>query len=522
MIGMHIWIPLLLSLHLTAERGAATATKNTFRAIPHSLTSTKAAQSGKLEPELCPSHLETAIEAITGRATFRRYRWGILIQTLSPAHVLYSHDAKNYFVPASNLKLFTTAAALHQLGPQFRIRTSVYGRKDGQARVVGRGDPSLTNTQLRELARQLRRQRYRVNQLVAQDDYFQGDTVNPSWEWEDVQVDYGAPVNSLILNQNAVTFTLSPQAIGKPLQAIWADPAEAASWRIENDAMTVKPDEPVSIGVSRDLGGAVLHIKGQLGLDSQPEPVGLAVINPTDYFLRHFRQALADEGILAASSTDTAAGTQGESGSVGMPELASVESPPLSQLLVETNQNSNNLYAEALLRILGVRSAEFGGASAVRGFPPLRRLAFRGSGSAEMGLAVVKATLTSLGVDPTGYVLVDGSGLSRQNLVSPEAIVQTLTAMAQSPEASVYRASLPVAGLSGTLQNRFRDSAAQGIVQAKTGSMRGVMALSGYIQPSGYQPLVFSIIVNQSDQSAAALRQAVDEVVLVLAQLHRC
>ncbi len=515
MIVRHILIPLLLSLHITAERGAATATKNTFRVIPHSLTSTKAAQSGKLGPELiCPSQLETAVEAITGRASFRRYRWGILIQTLSSAQILYSHDAKNYFVPASNLKLFTTAAALHQLGPQFRIRTSVYGRKDGQVRVVGRGDPSLTNAQLRQLARQLRRQRYRVKQLVAQDDYFQGDTVNPSWEWEDVQVDYGAPINSLILNQNAVTFTLSPQAVGKPLQVIWADPAEAASWRIENDAVTVKPDEPAFIGVSRDLGGPVLHIKGQLGLGSQPEPVGLAVINPTDYFLRHFRQALADEGILAASSTDTAAGTQGGSGSLAMPELASVESPPLSQLLVETNQNSNNLYAEALLRILGVRSAEFGVQSS--------EFKVRTLGSAEMGLAVVKATLTKLGIDPTGYVLVDGSGLSRQNLVSPEAIVQTLTAMAQSPEANVYRASLSVAGLSGTLQNRFRDSAAQGIVQAKTGSMSGVMALSGYIQPSGYQPLVFSIIVNQSDQSAAALRQAVDEVVLVLAQLHRC
>jgi D-alanyl-D-alanine carboxypeptidase/D-alanyl-D-alanine-endopeptidase (penicillin-binding protein 4) len=127
-----------------------------------------------------------------------------------------------------------------------------------------------------------------------------------------------------------------------------------------------------------------------------------------------------------------------------------------------------------------------------------------------------------LGVDPESYVIVDGSGLSRHNLVSPEAIAQTLQLMAQTSQARVYRDSLPVAGVSGTLKNRFRNTAAQGNIQAKTGGMTGVSALSGYLNIPGYQPLVFSIIVNQSDQSFATLRQAIDEIVLLLTRLRAC
>lgn len=469
---------------------------------------------------ICSGELGEAIEAIAERPQFSRGRWGILIQTLSSSQTIYSRDAEKYFVPASNVKLLTTAAALHQLGSQFRIRTSVYGTSNGSLRVVGRGDPSLTDAQLKELAQQLSRRGIRqVQHLIAEDNYFQGHAVNPSWEWEDVQVDYGAPVNSLILNQNAVVLTLFPQQLGKPLRAVWADPAEVTRWRIENDSVTAQPAEPALINVNRELRGAVLKITGQLSVDSEPESVALAVLDPVGHFLRHFRRALAAEGIN--ETADVRRYTQiSKLFSVhlrtsAVRELAAVESPPLSQLLVETNQNSNNLYAEALLRSLQAEALPSLGAKVGNTPAPT-------DSTADVGLRVVRATLTKLGVDPAGYVLADGSGLSRHNLVSPEAIAQTLRAMAQSPEASVYRASLPVAGISGTLQNRLRDTPAQGIVQAKTGTMSGVVALSGYLDASNYEPLVFSIIVNQSDQPAATIRQAIDEIVLLLTRLHRC
>lgn len=454
---------------------------------------------------VCQAQLTDQIEAIINRSEFSTGRWGILIQTLSSTQTLYSRDANKYFIPASNIKLLTTAAALEQLKEQFRIRTSIYGTNDGYLRVVGRGDPSLTNTQLTELTHQLKRGGIRqVKVIIAEDNYFQGYFVNPSWEWEDLQADYGAPINSLILNQNAVQLTLLPQQLGQPLQIIWNKPVTATQWQIKNKAITVNSSEPSFINLNRNLADSIIEITGQLAVNSEPESVSLAVIDPKKNFLTHLNLALVTEGINLTIEHNNYQGAELIRRRLRLavaPELAAIESPPLSELLIETNQNSNNLYAEALLRILGVLKGD------------------TSQNSAEMGITVVKNTLTKLGVDPASYVLVDGAGLSRHNLVTPAVIVQTLKAMAAS---SVYRTSLPVAGMSGTLKNRFQDSAARGIVQAKTGTMSGVVALSGYVDVPEYETLIFSIMVNQTDLPASTVRAAIDEVVLLLTGLHYC
>jgi D-alanyl-D-alanine carboxypeptidase/D-alanyl-D-alanine-endopeptidase (penicillin-binding protein 4) len=530
------------------------------------------AQKDQASESICPAQLGAAIEAVINRPQFRRARWGILVTQLSQNvrnRALYSHEADRYFIPASNTKLLTTAAALLALGSDYRIRTSIYDAGAGKLRLVGRGDPSFTETQLLDLAQQLKRQGIRnVKELLVEDGYFQGDVVNPTWEWEDVQADYGASVNSLILNQNAVELTLSPQQPSQPLGMRWSDAIAYRQWRIENESVTADAGTPNSVTVTAVLGQPVLRIKGQLPVDAKPETFGIAIPDPAKYFLQHFRLALALAGIkVETASVVSKVSTNSDR------ELAAVESPPLSALVFETNQESNNLYAEVLLRTLQVSAQT----SARAYFPtflsvldppkspkeipllsPLKRgkpeeatpLISRGTltefsphvkggwggseglkidpstspngNSADIGLKQLKATLTGLGVDPETYVLVDGSGLSRHNLVSPEAIAQTLQLMAQTPQARVYRASLPVAGISGTLKNRFRNTAAQGHLQAKTGGMTGVSALSGYLDVPGYQPLVFSIIVNQSDQSFMTLRQAIDEIVLLLTRLRSC
>ena len=448
---------------------------------------------------ICPAQLGAAIDAAINRPQFRRARWGILIEPLSPTtnRPLYNREGDRYFIPASNAKLLTTAAALRQLGSEFRIRTSIYQTSASSLRVVGRGDPSLTDVQLRDLAQQLKRQGVRnVQRLVVDDGYFQGDTLNLTWDWEDVQSDYGAAVNSLILNQNAVELTLSPQQVGQPLRVSWADAIAAKQWRLDNNSLTAKAATPDSLAITTVLGQPLLQIKGQLGVDAEPEVIGLPVLNPGEYFLQHFRNVLVAEGISVERAT-----LESNRGVAGAQELAKIESPPLATLLVETNQESNNLYAEALLRSLGTGASR---------------------DSTELGLKKLKETLTALGVDPQSYSLADGSGLSRQNLVSPEAIVQTLKRMAQTPQATIYRASLPTAGANGTLGRRFLNTAAQGNLQAKTGTLTGVSALSGYLDVPGYQPLVFSIMVNQSDQSPTTQRQAIDEIVLLLTRLRSC
>lgn len=457
-------------------------------------------------PAICSAQLGNAIEAVINRPQYQRFRWGVLVEPVFGSGTLYARDRDRYFIPASNTKLFTTAAALSKLSPNYRIRTSVYNASSDpnikSLRLVGRGDPSLTDDQLKALAQQLKRQGYdQIQQLVVDDGYFKGTPIHPSWEWEDVQYYYGTTVNSLIVNQNAIGLTISPQAPGLPLKVSWNDPISAISWQVENNSVTSAPGSESSVQLNGFLGKPVLRISGQLAADAQPNLQAMAVIDAAETFSRHLRVALAGQQIKVANTQVVS--TNNNNGQ----EVAAVESAPLATLLAETNQNSNNLYAEALLRLLGATNNE---------------LAANNQDTAKIGLATVKQTLTNLGVDPESYKLVDGSGLSRHNLISPNAIVQTLKAMAKSPYADYYRASLPIAGVSGTLKTRLRNTPAEGILLAKTGTMTGVVALSGYLNAPIDQPLVFSILVNQSDQSASVMRQAMDEIVLLLTRVRSC
>jgi serine-type D-Ala-D-Ala carboxypeptidase/endopeptidase (penicillin-binding protein 4) len=470
------------------------------------------AQIPEVSGDICAGELGAKVDAIANRPEFSRSRWGILIQPLSSNTTLYSRDSNKYFIPASNVKLLTTAAALQKLGAIFRIRTSVYSAENGNLYIAGRGDPSITATQLTSLAQQLKQRGIsRVHELIGDDSYFLGNAINPNWEWEDAQAGYGAPINSLMFNQNAIELILSPQAIGQPLKVTFAEPKLANKWQVENNSVTVGQNESEFVEVGRDFGLPILRVRGQLKAGAESESAYVAVINPANNFLQHFQQALAAEGIpvkqasVASSSRNL---TQ---------ELAQIESPPLSELVKETNRESNNVYAEVLLRLLGKSTGKMPVPQQETGKTPVPQ-----EDTSEVGLKELKIALTQLGVNPNSYILADGSGLSRHNLISPEALVQTLRLMANSHAASIYRASLPVAGESGTLKNRFKNTPNRVILQAKTGTLSGVSALSGYVEVPNYEPLVFSIIVNQSNLSAAKMRSATDEIVLLLNRLRRC
>lgn len=481
------------------------------------------AQTPTVAGDICAGELGAKVDAIANRAEFSRSRWGILIQPLSSTATLYSRDAAKYFIPASNVKLLTTAAALQKLGADFRIKTSVYSGENGSLYVAGRGDPSIAEAQLKSLAQQLKQRGIsQVNQLIGDDSYFQGNAVNPNWEWEDAQAGYGAPINSLIFNQNAIELLLSPQALGQPLKVTFAEPKLTNQWQILNNSVTVAQNESEFIAVGREFDRSAIRVSGQLRVGAASEPAYVAVVNPANHFMQQFQQVLAAEGIpvkQALVSSNFPNYNQ---------ELATVESPPLAQLVKETNRESNNLYAEVLLRLLGKATGKMTVPQTVTGKMPVPQEDLTGKmplpqeDTSEIGLKELKTVLTQLGVNPNSYKLADGSGLSRHNLISPEALVQTLRLMANSPAASVYRASLPVAGESGTLKNRINITPNRVILQAKTGTLSGVSALSGYIEVPNYEPLVFSIIVNQSELSAAKVRSATDEIVLLLNRLRRC
>jgi len=490
------------------------------------------AQTPAVAGDICPGELGAQVDAIANRPEFSRSRWGILIQPLSSTATLYSRDAQKYFIPASNVKLLTTAAALQKLGADFRIKTSVYSGENGSLYVAGRGDPSITEAQLKSLAQQLKRRGVdRVNELLGDDSYFQGSAVNPNWEWEDAQAGYGAPINSLIFNQNAIELLLSPQALGQPLKVTFAEPKLANQWQIQNNSVTVAQNESEFIEVGREFDRPAIRVSGQLKVGAESESAYVAVVNPANNFLQHFQQVLATEGIPVKQALVASVSRNYNQ------ELASVESPPLAELVRETNRESNNLYAEVLLRLLGKVTGKMPVPQTLTGKMPVPqtltgkmpvpqtltgKMPVPQEDTDEIGLKELKTALTQLGVNPNSYILTDGSGLSRHNLISPEALVQTLRSMANSPAASIYRQSLPIAGESGTLKNRLNSTPNRVILQAKTGTLSGVSALSGYIEVPDYEPLVFSIIVNQSDLSAASMRSATDEIVLLLNRLRRC
>jgi serine-type D-Ala-D-Ala carboxypeptidase/endopeptidase (penicillin-binding protein 4) len=468
---------------------------------------------------LCPTELPAAIEAIAQSPALERAHWGLLVQPLQSETPLYAHNAEQFFIPASNAKLFVTAAALLRLGEGRRLRTSIYRVEDywieepsdlgTVLQLVGRGDPSFGDAQLVTLAQQLRSQGItQINRLLLDQSTFSGSPTNPNWEWEDVQAGYGAPVTSLMLNQNAIALTLIPQALGQPLRVAWDDAAEAANWRIDNRSRTVAGSEPEFVDVGRWLHLAegesrsqpVLTVSGQLRVGGEPEPVSVAVTDPDSAILRRMRQVFAQQGVMVQQTAVVQRPIP-----IGATEVAGVNSPPLAVLMNEANQESTNLYAEALLRILGTA-------------PPVDASLT----TLEQGLKTLEMTLMTLGVDFEQYELVDGSGLARQNLASPTALVQLLRGMARTPLSHTFRLSLAQAGVSGTLSDRFRDTPLERRIWGKTGAMTGVAALSGYVTPPNYEPLAVSLLVNHFDQPVRTVRPVMDEMVLTLGRLRPC
>jgi serine-type D-Ala-D-Ala carboxypeptidase/endopeptidase (penicillin-binding protein 4) len=457
-------------------------------------------------PAICPSQLPAAIESIIDRPELRRYRWGIVVQQLGRTTPLYNRDGDRLFVPASNVKLITTAIALRQLGAATRLRTSVYRLPNtgnlANLLVVGRGDPSLTTVGLQSIAQQLKQRGERqIGQISFDDGYFRGEQINGDWEWDDLSTDYAPAINGLMLGQNATYLSVSPQQVGMPLKYTWADPS-LSNWQVENQSITVDAAQENSLNASAVFGKPVMRLTGKLAKNSQPIKLDLPVLNPTESFIGAFRQNLNLAGI-SVNNTRSVAGQS----ILNLPEIAAIDSPPISELIKETNLQSNNVYAEVLLKSIG--------RSHLQHFT-------KTESTTALGIELVKQRLTELGVDPQSYYLRDGSGLSRHNLVAPMAFMRILAAMATLPEAQIYRESLPIAGVSGSLKNRMKGTSAQGIVRAKTGSMSGIISLSGYVNSPTYSPLVFSIILNQHDRSTSSMAKVIDEVVVVLARLKQC
>ena len=461
------------------------------------------AQAEAASAGMCRAELPSKIDSIVNGYTLRGANVGILIEDANPdTQTLYARRAQEKFVPASNVKLLTTAAALHNLGPEFSIRTSVFGQPNSAEQdlyVVGRGDPTFTSYQINLLSGQLKEQGVRsVNSLTAIDNYFAGPAASPYWEAEDYRAGYGAPANSLILNRNELGFTLIPTRVGQPLGVVWDRPDFVRGWRIENNSRTIGGGNEF-IDAGQKPGQQVMDVRGALIAGSASENTSIAVLDPATYFAGQFQQSLNAYGLRTARAQASMANPPS-----GLVELAAIQSPPLRAFIDPTNLYSVNIYAEAMLKSLG-RSV----------FPDT-------TNAYEAGTTAVNTVLYDMGIRPGSVDILDGSGLSRRNLATPEAFVDTLQAMAKTENAAIYRNSLAVAGRSGTLRNRMRGTNAEGRFQGKTGTLSGTYTLSGYLNPPNHPPLALSILVNDTNASGRDVRSLIDQIITHSSNLDDC
>jgi serine-type D-Ala-D-Ala carboxypeptidase/endopeptidase (penicillin-binding protein 4) len=357
-------------------------------------------------------------------------------------------------------------------------------------------------TGLESISQQLKQRGERqIGQISFDDSYFRGEQINGDWEWGDLSLDYAVAINSLMLNQNSNPLIVSQQQIGMPLQYTWKNPS-LNSWQVDNQTLTVAANQTSNVNAIVTFGKPIVKLTGKLAQNATSTQIDLPVLNPVESFVMGFRQSLTQAGINVGD-TRLVISQHPED----LTEVAAINSPPISELINEVNQKSNNIYAEALLKSIGHTHPEHSTSN---------------EDTSTLGFAMFKQRLTEMGVDAQAYRLRDASGLSRHNLVAPSAFVRILSAMAATPDAKIYRDSLPISGITGSLRNRMKGTLAQGIVQAKTGSMSGIVSLSGYINPPEHPPLVFSVMLNQHDRSTSQMSKIVDEIMILLARLKTC
>ncbi|MGG1253371.1 D-alanyl-D-alanine carboxypeptidase/D-alanyl-D-alanine-endopeptidase [Brevibacillus agri] len=417
---------------------------------------------------------------------------GVLVKSLDKtgdAAILYEKEADALLTPASNLKLLTTAAALSQLGEDYTFKTELYGdapvAKNGVQRgnlyVKGYGDPSLhtenalkvhEGVSIEKIAAWIKEQGVKEIQgnLVLDESYFDAQRLGLGWAWDDESYYYNPTLGALSVNRGTVMVEYEPAA--KAGDAVSFNLLPKTSYaEVINEAKTVEPGQENTFAIVRDRGTNTIRLTGNLPLDHPGDYERVPVEEPAKYVGTLLKEALESEGVRFAPGSELLVSPVPHT-AVKWNEFAS---QPLKEIVSYLNKKSDNFYAEMLLKTLG----------AVK----------KGEGSAAAGAQVVQEAVQAMG-GKANFDMVDGSGLTRYNLISARHIATVLEGMAKQPAFSTYEASLPVAGVDGTLKNRLVETAAAHSLHAKTGSMTGVNSLSGYLTTKSGERLIVSIIFN--------------------------
>jgi D-alanyl-D-alanine carboxypeptidase/D-alanyl-D-alanine-endopeptidase (penicillin-binding protein 4) len=460
--------------------------------------------------------IQTKIAQFLKRPGVRSADWGIEIIDPTSHQVLLSVNADKTFKPASVLKVVTTAAALEKLGPDFRFRTGVYtsgtvdldGTVAGDLILRGAGDPNLMDLEgdllekpaLQELAEKLQAMGIHkvTGDIVGDDSYFDFNRYGKGWTARDLKSVYGAPISALSINNNIFFVHARPTKV-KGLVSVWVEP-RTSYFKIRNLGVTGSRRSRRTIYSRLIPGTRTITVSGVLPA-GQKYSHHFLLEKPAEVATALFKDELARHGIEATGKQRVIhEGDLPPEARRSWKLLAEHESPPLIKALEIINKRSQNLHAEMLLRTLGAE--------------------FQGSGTDEAGIEVVKQFLVESGIESANVILNDGSGLSRDNLVTPRFQTSLLLYLSTRPYFDLFLNTLAVSGTDGTLKNRLASRPVRGVIHAKTGSLNGVSTLSGYMTTKSGRNLIFSIFANNVRASMWRVRKTIDEICALFVNLY--
>ena len=451
-------------------------------------------------------------------------QWAVVVRSLLDGERLYERNPHKLMVPASNMKVVTLAAAARQIGWDARFTTTLETHAAvegsvlrGDLYVRGGGDPTINSRNGRAASvfadwiAALTAAGIRAidGRIIGDDDLFDDEWLGAGWAWDYLEADYAAPVGALQYNENAVDLTVLPGiGVGDPAIAVLA---AGSGLTLLNRAVTGPGDQPETIAVRRHLDRPVLEVTGTVPLAAPgaapARSVGrkIAVVNPTRFFTGALREALVAAGIgVAGEAVDLDDIDPAAASRATAPRriVARCESPMLREIAAVMMKDSQNLYAETLLKATGVAAS--------------------GAGTAAAGRAAVRAMLQEWKIDPRELVMLDGSGLSRYDYVTAELMASLLERLHADPRhRDAFTATLAIAGKDGTVANRLRRTRADGNARVKTGSISNMRSLSGYVHTRDGEPLVFSIVANDFTVPSATVNWISDLAVEILANFTR-
>jgi D-alanyl-D-alanine carboxypeptidase/D-alanyl-D-alanine-endopeptidase (penicillin-binding protein 4) len=450
--------------------------------------------------------LHDGLDAVLTDSIFVPTQTSIKVVSLDSKEVLYERNSRLLMRPASNMKLLTASAALRVLGTNHEFETEVLrdtSMSDGVLRgnlyLKGYGDPILQTSDLDTLVQQIKASGITAVQgsVVADVSYFDDLPWGSGWMWDDEPYDYDAMISPLTINDNCVHVKVAPGLRAGDSAIVSIDPTTTYVLLL-NTAKTVMDTVVQPLEVSRLFKerSNTIVVKGEILATSAPVEVDVSVWRPELYAAQLLTEALKRDSVEVENQP-----TAGVAPSFG--DVVARGEHGLDSALVHMDKVSDNLTAELLLKSLGVAKS---------GTP----------GTSQGGTYVVRDFLSSIGIDTTRILSVDGSGLSFYNLLTAEAITQLLESMSRQEDVfPLFYTSLPIAGIDGTLRNRMKGTPAEGNVRAKTGTISGASSLSGYVTTADGERLAFSMLMQNFIYPTRLYQRAQDRIAALLASFSR-